>query len=75
MNQLYQDANNCEPFDISFGGGVIKVSIDETVPAAAGWKVTIDKQYQLVRNLIVYIKSALIQHIDIIIKFCYVLLR
>ena len=47
MNKLYQDANNCSPFDVKFGGGVIKVSTDDTV-ISAGWEVTINQQYQQV---------------------------
>ena len=47
MNKLYQDANNCKPLDINFGGGVIKVSTDGAV-IPAGWEVTINKQYQQV---------------------------
>ena len=53
MNQLYQDANNCSSFDVNFGGGVIKVSTDDTV-IPAGWEVTINQQYQQVCKLIVY---------------------
>ena len=52
MNQLYQDVNNCSPFDIKFGGGVIKVSTDDTV-IPAGWEVTINQQYQQVRTTVV----------------------
>ena len=48
MNQLYQDANNWSPFDVKFGGGVIKVSTDDTV-IPAGWEVTINQQHQQVR--------------------------
>ena len=51
MNELYQDANNCSPFDIKFSGGVIKVSTDDTV-IPAGWEVTINQQYQQVSILI-----------------------
>ena len=47
MNELYQDANNCSPFDVKFGGGKIKVSTDDTV-IPAGWEVTINQQYQQV---------------------------
>ena len=49
MNQLYQDANNCSPFDVKFGGGVIKVSTDDTV-IPAGWEVIINQQYQQVHT-------------------------
>ena len=51
MNEIYQDANNCPSFDIMFGGGVIKVSTDDTV-IPAGWEVTINQQYQQVIYLI-----------------------
>ena len=48
MNQLYQDANNCSPFDVKFpGSGVINVSTDDTV-IPAGWEVTINQQHQQV---------------------------
>ena len=47
MNGLYQDANNCPPFDIKFGGGAIKVSTDDTA-IPAGWEVTINQQHQQV---------------------------
>ena len=49
MNGLYQDANNRPSFDIKFGGGVIKVSTDDTV-IPAGWEVTINQQHQQVGN-------------------------
>ena len=51
MYQLYQDANNCSTNDVKFGGGIIKVSIytDDTV-IPAGWEVTINQQYQQVRD-------------------------
>ena len=48
MNRLYQDANNCSAFDVKFGGGVIKVSTDDTV-IPAGWEVTINQRHQQVR--------------------------
>ena len=48
MYQLYQDANNCSTIDVKFGGGIIKVSTDDTV-IPAGWEVTINQQYQQVR--------------------------
>ena len=51
MEKLYQDANNCSLSDITFpGGGVIKVSTDDTV-IPAGWEVTINQQYQQVSFL------------------------
>ena len=50
MNKLYQDVNNCSPFDVKFGGGVIKVSTDDTV-IPAGWEVAINQQYQQVSIL------------------------
>ena len=49
MNEFYQDANNCSPFDVKFGGGVITVSTDGTV-IPAGWEVTINQQYQQVHT-------------------------
>ena len=49
MNKLYQDANNCSPFDLKFGGGVINVSTNDTV-IPAGWEVTINQHYQQVRG-------------------------
>ena len=54
MNELYQDANNCEPFNIKFGGGVIKVSTDDTV-IPAGWEVTINQQHQQVMSIFLII--------------------
>ena len=49
MNQLYLSADSHSPFDIKFGGGVIKVSTDDTV-IPAGWEVTINTRYQQVSN-------------------------
>ena len=47
MNQLDLKADSRPSFDIKFGGGVIKVSTDDTV-IPAGWEVTINKHYQQV---------------------------
>ena len=66
MNQLYQDANNCSPFDVKFGGGVIKVSTDDTV-IPAGWEVIISQQYQQVSVIIMcycHYSSEQIQYLE-----------
>ena len=49
MNQLYLNVDSHSPFNIKFGGGVIKVSTDDTV-IPVGWEVTINKHYQQVSN-------------------------
>ena len=47
MNDVYQDANSRSPFHIMFGGGVIKVSTDDT---AGSWEVIINQWCQQVSN-------------------------
>ena len=59
MNKLYQDANNCLCYDITFPGGDVKIFTDDSV-IPAGWEVTINQQYQQVRDQ-VYCLHVLLQ--------------
>ena len=62
MKEFYQDANNCPPFDVKFGGGIIKVSTDDTLLLESAVTIShqairmevVNPQHQQVRCVIIF---------------------